>query len=162
MERIRHNFVGDKLALSAQDMGSQFPERDSRRPILEDVMTERLEQALSNQVMNYLAIRGILHYRVRNTGTIVHKRGGGLAYGRDRYAVTQRGAPDIFAWHGGHTYAFELKSPTGRVRQEQIEWLARFRESGGIAFVIRSFEEVQEIFEKKPKFQELAPFDKGA
>ena len=106
----------------------------------------RTEQGLSNQVMNFLAVKGILHYRVRNTGTVVHKRGGGLAFGRDRYAITQRGAPDILAWHGGKSYAFELKSSTGRVRPEQSAWLETFISHGGIGKVVRSLDEVMEFF----------------
>lgn len=105
-------------------------------------MNKREEQALSNAVMNYLSIKGILHYKVRNTGSIIHKRGGGLAYGRDRYATTQRGAPDILAWDNGKAYAFELKSKKGRVSTEQEEWLSKFRDEGGIGMVVRSLDEV--------------------
>lgn len=109
-------------------------------------VNRREEQALSNAVMNYLAIKGVLHYRVRNTGTIVHTRGGGLAYGRDRYAVTQRGAPDILAWDNGKAYAFELKSSAGSVRPEQEEWLSKFRDEGGVGMVVRSLDEVMSVF----------------
>jgi hypothetical protein len=108
-------------------------------------MSRREEQDLSNAVMNYLAIKGILHYRVRNTGTIIHKRGGGIAYGRDRYSTTQRGAPDILAWDNGKAYGFELKSQKGRIRPEQEEWLSKFRDEGGIGMVIRSLDEVMNI-----------------
>ena len=54
-------------------------------------MNRRRAKTLSNAVMNYLAIKGILHYRVRNTGTIIHKRGGGLPTGAYRYSTTQSG-----------------------------------------------------------------------
>lgn len=108
-------------------------------------MNRREEQALSNAVMNYLAIKGILHYRVRNTGTIIHKRGGGLAYGRDRYSTTQRGAADILAWHNGKAYAFELKSQKGRVRPEQQQWISKFNEQGGIGMVVRSLDDVMNV-----------------
>lgn len=108
-------------------------------------MNRREEQALSNAVMNYLAIKGILHYRVRNTGTIIHKKGGGLAYGRDRYAMTQRGAPDILAWDNGRAYAFELKSKKGRVRPEQQQWISKFNEQGGIGMVVRSLDDVMNV-----------------
>ena len=108
-------------------------------------MNRREEQALSNAVMNYLAIKGILHYRVRNTGTIIHKRGGGIAYGRDRYGMTQRGAPDILAWDNGRAYAFELKSQKGRVRPEQEEWISKFNEQGGIGMVVRSLDDVMNV-----------------
>lgn len=108
-------------------------------------MNRREEQALSNAVMNYLSIKGILHYKVRNTGSIIHKRGGGICYGRDKYAITQRGAPDILAWDNGKSYGFELKSSTGKVRPEQEEWLSRFRDEGGIGMVVRTLDEVMNV-----------------
>lgn len=99
------------------------------------------EQALTHQVMTWLELRGILHYRVRNTGTIIH-RPGGVVFGRDRYYRQQRGCADILAWRNGMSYAFELKAPKGRVRPEQSEWLARFAAAGGTACVVRTLEEV--------------------
>lgn len=111
-------------------------------------MNRRDEQALSNAVMDYLAIKGILHYRVRNTGKIIHMRGGGLCYGRDKYAATQRGTPDIFAWQNGKAYAFELKSPTGKVSPEQGEWIEKFKKAGGLGYVIRSVSELVNVFER--------------
>lgn len=106
------------------------------------------EQALTHQVMAWLELRGILHYRVRNTGTIIH-RPGGVVFGRDRYFRQQRGCADILAWKDGRAYAFELKAPKGRVRPEQSEWLARFEVAGGTACVVRSLEEVAEAMGEK-------------
>lgn len=101
------------------------------------------EQALTHQVMTWLALKNILHYRVRNTGTIIH-RPGGVVFGPDRYFRQQRGCADILAWKDGKAYAFELKSPTGRLRPEQAEWLNRFSNEGGIAVVVRRLEDIEE------------------
>jgi VRR-NUC domain len=108
------------------------------------------EQALVHSVMTWLELAGILHYRVRNTGTIIH-RPGGVVFGRDRYWRSQLGAPDILAWRSGKSYALELKSKAGRVRPEQTTWLQRFATEGGTAVVVRSLEEVQELFGNKIK-----------
>jgi hypothetical protein len=106
------------------------------------------EQQLVHQVMTWLELVGILHYRIRNTGTIIH-RPGGVVFGRDRYWRSQVGAPDILAWLNGKFYALELKSKTGRVRPEQTTWLQRFAAEGGKAVVIRSLDEVQALFAGK-------------
>ena len=103
------------------------------------------EQALTHQVMTWLALNNILHYRVRNTGTIIH-RPGGVVFGRDRYWRQQQGCADILAWKGGKFYAIELKSHTGRLSQAQMEWLKRFEAEGGIAKVARSLDDVESIF----------------
>jgi hypothetical protein len=125
-------------------------------------MNRREEQSLSNAVMNYLAIKGILHYKTRTSGVIFHRPGGGIGYGKDRYAVTQRGAADILAWHEGEAYAFELKAPKGKVSPEQKSWIERFNEAKGIGMVIRSLDEVMNIFEDpKPVFGKLYTEDSG-
>lgn len=102
------------------------------------------EQQLAHQVMTWLALKNILHYRTRNTGTIVH-RPGGITFGRDRYWRTQQGCPDILAWRNGKAYAFELKSEKGRLTLEQRTWLARFNQEGGVGIVARSLEDVMGV-----------------
>ncbi len=104
------------------------------------------EQSLTHQVMTWLAIKNILHYRVRNTGTIIHYAGG-VKFGRDRYFRQQAGCPDILAWNKGNAYAFELKSPTGRLRPEQSAWLNRFQSEGGRSYVVRKLEDVAAALE---------------
>ena len=99
------------------------------------------EQQLVHQVMTWLALRNILAYRTRNTGTIIHGPRG-VVFGRDRYFRQQRGCADILVWKDGKAWAFELKAPNGRVSPEQSEWLQRFAAAGGTACVVRSLEEV--------------------
>ena len=108
-------------------------------------MNKRDAQELSNAVMAYLAIKNVLHYKVRNGGTIFTRPGGGIGYGRDKYWRTQRGAPDILAWDNGKAYAFELKSAKGKTSPEQEDWLSRFRDEGGIGMVVRSLDEVMAV-----------------
>lgn len=96
--------------------------------------------------MTWLGLRNILHVRVRNSGTIIHGKGG-VFFGRDRYARQQNGVADILAWKGGKAYAIELKSAVGRLRPEQKAWLDRFTEEGGIAFVARSLDDVLRVLD---------------
>lgn len=104
----------------------------------------KAEQSTVHQIMTYLVMRGILCYRTRNTGTIIHGPRG-IVYGRDRYWRTQAGCPDILAWDNGKAYGIEVKSKTGRVRPEQELWLSRFRDEGGVGIVARSLEDVMEV-----------------
>ena len=41
------------------------------------------------------------------------------------------GAADLLLWHGGNSFALELKSPGGRLSEAQLEFLARFNDAGG-------------------------------
>jgi Holliday junction resolvase len=43
-----------------------------------------------------------------------------------------RGWPDVFALKGGRALALELKTERGRVRPEQVEWIAALNEIPGI------------------------------
>lgn len=53
------------------------------------------------------------------------------------------GAPDVMAQTtDGRFVALEVKRPSGRVRPEQAEFLAKVERHGGIAAVVRSVEDV--------------------
>jgi hypothetical protein len=41
------------------------------------------------------------------------------------------GAADLLIWHGGVAFALELKSPSGRLSEAQLEFMARFADAGG-------------------------------
>jgi hypothetical protein len=40
------------------------------------------------------------------------------------------GAPDVLLWHGGKSYAMELKSETGKATDAQLNMLDQVREAG--------------------------------
>jgi hypothetical protein len=68
------------------------------------------EKALQKQVLDYLKLRGVFHWR-NNTG-----RRGMVSYG-------QKGSPDICCvLPSGHFVGFEIKSKGGALSLEQIEW----------------------------------------
>ena len=41
------------------------------------------------------------------------------------------GASDLLIWHQGNSFALELKSPGRRPTEAQLEFMARFADSGG-------------------------------
>lgn len=110
-------------------------------------MKNRPEQALLNAVRQWLSLKGIAHFQVRNGGTIFRRRDGQIGYGRSLF--NQRGVADLFAFHRGKTWAIELKSPEGRLSPEQSDFLDRAHKYGGVeTLVARSLDEVIEALEK--------------
>lgn len=99
------------------------------------------EQVIINQIMTWLAVKGILHYRTKTGGAIIHTRNG-IKFGREKWRHTQVGCPDIFVFKNGRTYGLEVKSSNGRVSPDQAMWLERLTREGGVGIVVRSLEEV--------------------
>lgn len=60
---------------------------------------------------------------------------------RDPYRI--KGVADILGSWKGRLLAIEVKTKTGRISQEQKQFLARVNESGGIGFVARSIDDVE-------------------
>jgi hypothetical protein len=55
------------------------------------------------------------------------------------------GVSDILGVISGQFIAIEVKSPTGKLLQSQIEFSQRFRRAGGEYYVIRSLEDLTEL-----------------
>jgi len=88
-----------------------------------------LEAQIHNAIVEHLRLRsepGVLWLHCPNgerrdkvTGTKL-KRMGVLA-----------GASDFLLWHGGNSFALELKARGGRLSEAQLDFLARFNDAGG-------------------------------
>lgn len=101
------------------------------------------EQLIVHACLDYLRYNHIPHAHVRNSGRIAHGPNG-IYFARDPRA--QPGIADILANIKGKAVAFEIKSKTGRLRDEQVEWLAAWTAEGGVALVIRSLDDlIQEV-----------------
>ena len=86
-----------------------------------------------------------------NTGTLRDQNGRPVSFG------LCRGSADLIGWKRvtvtpemvGSTIAvftsIEVKTPTGRLRPEQQQWLDAVQAAGGIAGVARSVEDAQQI-----------------
>ena len=62
------------------------------------------------------------------------------------------GSSDLVGWtNTGRFLAIEVKTPTGKPTQEQVNFLEQVNKSGGIAFIARSPEEAREILCKNCK-----------
>ena len=58
------------------------------------------------------------------------------------------GIPDILCCHNGIFYAFEVKTPAGRVTPLQESTIQKIRAAGGNAYVVRSVAEVRDILKE--------------
>ena len=86
-----------------------------------------------------------------NTGTLRDQHGRPVQFG------LCKGSADLIGWHTvvvtpemvGQTVAIftsiEVKTPTGRVRPEQQQWLAAVQAAGGIAAVARSVADFERL-----------------
>lgn len=98
----------------------------------------RKESDIQRAILDYLKARGIMAWRQKSEGTFDAKRG---VY---RRGTGTPGLPDIGGiLPGGRCLLIEVKSDKGRVRPEQVAFLARAREAGAVAFVARSAGDVE-------------------
>jgi hypothetical protein len=103
------------------------------------------EQAILNTIYEYLLIRKMPVVHIRNTGTLI-KRDGKTFFGKPKF--DQKGAPDLIALIVGIGLAIEVKSETGRVSPEQIDWLAHWEKNGGRFVIARNVDHVIDAINK--------------
>ena len=100
------------------------------------------ETRLQTAILTYLAIRGIFADRINNGGVYDQKRG---AYRRKgKYDLA--GSPDIIICHLGQYIALEVKIGKGRQSDAQKAYEELVNEAGGQYHVVRSVQEVKELF----------------
>lgn len=107
------------------------------------------EAEVQKQIMDYLRLKGCLVFKHRNVG--IYKQATGryipLSYG-------EKGISDIIGLtKKGQFLAVEVKrrgetrSKDGKPSKEQLEFLERVREKGGIGVLAYSLEDVVKYFE---------------
>jgi hypothetical protein len=87
------------------------------------------ENAIHAAVVEHLRMRAkpdVLWIHVPNGGARDARTGAML-----KRMGTLAGASDLLFWHRGNSFALELKSPGGRLSENQLEFFARFNEAGG-------------------------------
>lgn len=106
------------------------------------------EQAIVTAILQLLRFKGIPHTHVRNSGRIARGAGGRIFFARDPLSIL--GVADVIACWKGRAIAIEVKSATGRIRPEQIQWLRSWEKSGGLAIVARSVGAVEAWLDQMP------------
>lgn len=107
-------------------------------------MSEGLkEKHIVKQIMDYLALRGVFHFR-NNTGAMQGEYGGKKWF--VRFGLP--GAPDIFALRNGRLYGIECKRPGAKQSDEQVEYQRKFEKAGGYYVLARDLVDVQAVMER--------------
>lgn len=77
------------------------------------------EQSIVNQIIDYLELQGFHPIHIRNTGSIIHKKGKTF-FAKPR--KSQRGLSDIVFSYYSLFVAIEVKKPGERQSPDQEEW----------------------------------------
>lgn len=96
------------------------------------------EKATQKAVLDYLTAKGIFHWR-QNSGAIKTR-------GHFYKFASINGIPDIVAIVNGQFIGLEIKDIDGKQNDDQIEFQRLLEESGGKYYVIRSIDEVIQLF----------------
>lgn len=100
------------------------------------------EQAIVNQILDWLDYMKIPAVHVRNTGALI-RRDGKTFFGKPRRS--QKGVPDILCCVKGRAVGIEVKNATGTVSDEQYAWQQTWGDAGGFTVIARRLEVVEEF-----------------
>lgn len=104
------------------------------------------EQDIQKQILDWLAARGFLHFKLHMSG-VMTKRG----RTKNRYA----GLPDILGvlrCGTGRMFAIEVKTKKGQLEEKQQEWRARLEAAGVVYLLARSLDDVESVFTAYEEF----------
>ena len=95
--------------------------------------------------------RGPVRLHRNNTGTLKDQHGRPVTFGLAKGSADLIGwrtitvTPDMVGQQVAVFLSIEVKTPTGRLRPEQQQWLEAVQAAGGIAGVARSVEDAQTL-----------------
>lgn len=100
------------------------------------------EKIIENHVLQFLFKRGIFAWKNQSVGIFDPIR---KIYRKSNNPFHIKGVSDVLGiLPGGRLLAIEVKSKVGRPSPEQILFIDKINKSGGLAFIARSVEEVEE------------------
>lgn len=92
------------------------------------------ESAIQAQILQYLSLKGIFHYR--------NNSGGFKDANNHFYRFGALGSPDIICVVEGRFVGIEVKAPGGRQSEHQISFQKRLEAAGGKYILAYSLEDV--------------------
>lgn len=108
-------------------------------------MPEKSEKEIENEILAYLWSVRIFAWKNQSIGVYDPKR---QIFRKSRNPFHIKGVSDIIGVYRGKMLAIEVKSKKGRISPEQVDFLKKVINSGSIAFVARSVEDVKRELEK--------------
>jgi len=99
------------------------------------------EQDIQKAISDWLEYSGYLVIKINNVG-IFNQRTGSYIPPR------QKGISDLIACKDGKFYAFEVKTPKGKLTEYQEAFLEAVKRCGGVAGVVTSIEDIEKLLKK--------------
>lgn len=100
------------------------------------------EKTIENQCLAWLKANQVFGFKVRSTGTFDPK----TKRFRARSMWFRPGCPDIVCCYKGRFVGLEVKTPKGRVSEDQLSFHKDIVANGGAVYVVRSVDELDQIF----------------
>ncbi len=88
------------------------------------------EAETTNAIIDYLNLRKVLWFRVRNSGQMFRSKDGEFHFGKVKQGHEQKGVPDIIACCNGRFLLIEVKTEVGQMSREQKEFHERWAQEG--------------------------------
>ena len=108
------------------------------------------EQTIQQQI-RLTCSRGQVRLHRNNTGTLKDQHGRPVSFGLAKGSsdligwTTRTITPDMIGQQVAVFTSIEVKTPTGRLRPEQRQWIDAVTAAGGIAGVARSVEDAEQL-----------------
>jgi len=104
-------------------------------------MTELKEADIQKDILNYLRLNGFMAWRNNTTGVYSAKLGHYIKSG----SGTLKGVSDIIALKNGAILFLEIKTKTGKLSDNQKQFLKDVKKHGAIGLVARSISDVEKV-----------------
>jgi len=105
------------------------------------------EAQIERSICDYLRIKGFFFYKQPNSGFFSGKVINGStmigSFRKHSSPYVKRGVPDIMVVINGRIIGLEVKSPSGRQSQDQIDFQREWEKAGARYFLVRSIEDVE-------------------
>lgn len=99
------------------------------------------EKQIENSILNYLRANGIFCWKAQSVGLFDPTK---KIYRRSNNKHHIKGVSDILGiMPNGRFLAVEVKSEKGRATPEQLQFIENIKESGGIALLARSIDDLK-------------------
>lgn len=113
------------------------------------ISTGMSEKQIENTILNWLEWKGIFAWKTKTVGTF-DVRSGRFLKGSKLY---RKGVSDIIGiLPDSKLFAIEVKSKKGYVQPHQKEFIEQINNRGGLAFVARSIDDVEEKLDRYLKY----------
>ena len=129
-------------------------DKDKKRPNLHIAAKVPLgtitESVIKRHIVTYLKMRGVFCWVQMNVG--IYDAAQGKYRALNQFGAI-KGVADILGIYKNRPLAIEVKTTSGKLSEYQKDFLIRFAEAGGIAFVARSVDHVVDALEMADRNQ---------